>query len=187
MTPPPNETSAREKCIYQNWSLPTKNKTMSKEKLFYYYVHTLNIHSMSDSICLYQSVSLSASSISALIFFTILKFPSSSLPYRNISSSVWSIALDIKHFLKPSTVISGKIRCHAVMITKYYYIDILGSRSYLNPWRRFTILSTDGFKNFQYMCFEFVLRVRSDQSEFIAVLMICNFWIGPCFIFESCS
>jgi hypothetical protein len=40
-----------------------------------------------------------------------------------------------------------------------YYIDILGLQSYLNPWWRFTILSTDGFKNFNYMCFEFLCCV----------------------------
>jgi hypothetical protein len=32
-----------------------------------------------------------------------------------------------------------------------------------------------------------VLCVWSDQSEFMALFMVFNLWIGPGFIFESCS
>jgi hypothetical protein len=35
---------------------------------------------------------------------SLLTFPSSSLPFRNIISSVSSSALDVQHFLKPLTV-----------------------------------------------------------------------------------
>jgi hypothetical protein len=50
---------------------------------------------------------------SAFIFLTLLIFPTSSLPFHNISSC---IALDIQHFLKPFTVTFGKMHCLAVMI-----------------------------------------------------------------------
>jgi hypothetical protein len=32
-----------------------------------------------------------------------------------------------------------------------------------------------------------VLCLWSDQTEFIAIFMVVNLWIGPGFIFESCS
>jgi len=53
------------------------------------------------------------------------------------------------------------------------------------PWR-FTILYTDGVscvKNFKLVCYGFLWCLWSDQSEF----MVLNLWIGPGFIFESCS
>ena len=33
----------------------------------------------------------------------------------------------------------------------------------------------------------FVSYLWSDQPEFMAVFMVFNLWIGPRFIFESCS
>jgi len=33
----------------------------------------------------------------------------------------------------------------------------------------------------------FVLCMWSDPSEFMALFMVCNLWIGSCFIFESCT
>jgi hypothetical protein len=32
-----------------------------------------------------------------------------------------------------------------------------------------------------------VLCLWSDQAEFVALFMVFNLWIGPVFIFESCS
>ena len=32
-----------------------------------------------------------------------------------------------------------------------------------------------------------MLCLRSDQSEFMALFMVFNMWIGPVFIFEPCS
>jgi hypothetical protein len=32
-----------------------------------------------------------------------------------------------------------------------------------------------------------MLCLWSDQSEFVAHVMVLNLWIGPAFIFESCS
>jgi len=44
---------------------------LHKEKIYYYKIHTFNIQSMSDSICHYQSVSLSPFTVSAFICFTL--------------------------------------------------------------------------------------------------------------------
>jgi len=33
----------------------------------------------------------------------------------------------------------------------------------------------------------FVSGLSSDQSEFMALFMALNLWVGPSFIFESCS
>jgi len=68
---------------------------------------------MSDSINLYQSLSVSPYSVSAFIF--LIKFSYSSLPYHNISS-VSSFALDIHPFLKLFTTTSGEMHCHALVI-----------------------------------------------------------------------
>jgi hypothetical protein len=52
---------------------------------------------------------------------SLLTFPSSSLPFHNISSSVASTVLRIQRFLKPFTVTSGEIHCHAVVI----HVDLI--------------------------------------------------------------
>jgi len=46
---------------------------------------------------------------------SLLTFPSS-LPFYNVSPSVSYFALNVEHFLKPFTVTSGDLCCHAVMI-----------------------------------------------------------------------
>jgi hypothetical protein len=46
----------------------------------------------------------------------LLMFPSSSVPFHNISSSVSTIALDIHQFLKPFIVTSGEMCCHSPLI-----------------------------------------------------------------------
>jgi hypothetical protein len=48
----------------------------------------------------------------------LLKFPFPSLSFHNISS-VPFITLNVQHVLKPFTVTSGEMHCHAAMI----YID----------------------------------------------------------------
>ena len=73
---------------------------------------------MSDSIHLYQSVSLSPSTQSApsSSSHSLLIFPPSSPSFHNIPSSVSSTAVDLQHFLKPFTVTSDETHCHAVVI-----------------------------------------------------------------------
>jgi hypothetical protein len=45
-----------------------------------------------------------------------------------------------------------------------------------------------GVKNFKYMCAGFLcLCVWSEQSEFMAAVMVFSLWIGRGFIFEFCS
>jgi len=83
-------------------------------------LHTLTTQSMSDSIYRYQSVSLSPSSqsVPSSPSHSLLTSPYCSLPFHDTSSSssVSSIPMDVQHFLKPFTVTSGEICCHAVMI-----------------------------------------------------------------------
>ena len=58
----------------------------------------------------------------------------------------------------------------------------------MNPGRRFTVFSTDGFsglKNFKYMFSGFLCCLWSDQLEFMVVFMVFNLWVGPGFTFES--
>ena len=79
---------------------------------------------MSDSNYFYQSVSPSPSSQSVPLSFShsLPTSPSSSLPFHNISS-VSSIAFDIQH-LKPFTITSGEMLCHAVMIHIDYFFSM---------------------------------------------------------------
>jgi len=81
---------------------------------------------MSDSVYLYQSVSLSpfSQSVPSSSSHSLLTFPSTSLPFRNVSSSVLSIPLDIQHSLKPFTVTSGEMHCRAVMIHTDWIIHL---------------------------------------------------------------
>ena len=81
------------------WPPPQKKMHLLRKEKFYYWFCTLNTRSMSDSLYLYQSLLVSPPSLS----------------FHNISS-VLSAALDIQHFLKPITVISGNMHCNAVMI-----------------------------------------------------------------------
>ena len=57
--------------------------------------------------------------------------------------------------------------------------------------RRYIIFCTDSVgdsvKNFKYVCPEFLCCLWSDEPVFVSVLMVFNLWIGPGFIFESCS
>jgi len=72
---------------------------------------------MSDSVLTNRCHGLSPSQQSVPSSFSspLITFPSSSLPFRGISS-VPSIQLDIQHFLKPFTDTSGEMCCHAVII-----------------------------------------------------------------------
>ena len=76
-----------------------------------YKFHTPNTHIMSHSVHLYQPASLSPSSQSVPS-----SPPHSPLTFHNIPPSVPSTIFDIQHFLKPFTVTSVQMCCHAVMI-----------------------------------------------------------------------
>ena len=74
---------------------------------------------MSDSIYLYQSVSLSPSSqtVPSSSSYSLLTFPSSSLPFHDISSSASTNALDIQRFLKRLFPVTyGEMCWHTVVI-----------------------------------------------------------------------
>ena len=113
---PPEKHICQGKMYISKSVTTPKNKASAKKNLLPF--HTLNTQSVSNSICPYQSVSLSPSSqsVPSSCSHSLLPSPSSSLPFHNISSSVWSTALDIQHFLKPFTVTSGEMCCHVVMM-----------------------------------------------------------------------
>ena len=60
------------------------------------------------------SVTVSICMVSAFISLTLT--PNIPILFTAILSSVPSVALDKQHLLKPCTVTSGEMRCHAVMI-----------------------------------------------------------------------
>jgi len=108
--PSKKNMSAKGKCIIQIEDDPPEIHLL--KEIFYYWICTLNTQSTSDSICCYQTASLSPSSqpVSS----------SSSHPLLSVSY----IALDLQHFLKPLTVTSGEMCRHAFMIPTKYYIYI---------------------------------------------------------------
>jgi len=79
---------AKGKCIHPNLIWPSKKQNICQEKIFYQQFHKLNAQSMSDSVYLYQLVSLSPSSqsVPSSSSHSLLTPPSSSLPFHNISS-----------------------------------------------------------------------------------------------------
>jgi hypothetical protein len=85
----------------------------AKEKYF----TTDFIHSMSDSIYLYQSVSLS---------------PSFSLSFHDVSVSLSSVALGMQHFVQHFTVTSGEMHCNALLSTSNNTFIFVGLCTYLN-------------------------------------------------------
>ena len=112
---PPNKTCLPKLYSHPNLRQAQKIKCLLR-KIFHYLLHTCNTQSSSDSIYCYQSVSPSPSSksVPSSSSHSLLTIPSSLLPFHNTSPSVRSNALDIQHFLKPFTVTSGKMHCHAV-------------------------------------------------------------------------
>jgi len=46
--------------------------------------------------------------------------------------------------------------------------------------------SVGGVKKFEHMFWIFELCLWCDQSEFVALFMAFNLWVGTGFIFESC-
>ena len=106
------------------------------------------------------SVPLSSQSVPASSSHLLPTFPPSSLPFHNISSPVPSTALDVRHFLKPSTVTC----CHAVTIHTDYIIHLYFLVHKLNrtcegdsQFSPQMVLS--GVKNFKYMCSGFLCCV----------------------------
>jgi hypothetical protein len=75
------------------------------------------IHTACQILSTFTSVTAQPSQlVPSLSSYSLLTYPSSSLPFHNISSSVSSTALDIQYFLKPFRITSGEMCCHAIMI-----------------------------------------------------------------------
>ena len=127
----------------------------------------------------YQSVSLCSpsQSVPSTSSHSLPTFPTSSLPFHNISS-LSSNALDIQRLLKPFNVTSHEMYCHAVMIHMDYIIHLNFFVYKLLAPTKMTF-STDGVNNFKYL---FWISLFSLQSEFMALCMVFNLWICPGFI-----
>ena len=98
-----------------------------------------------------------------------LTFPSFSLPFHNISSSVPSNALDIQHFYKPFPVTTDEMLFHAVInqqLNNTFVLLVLWT--YLIPWR-FTIFSTDSVNGVQNLSTCFVV--------FYIVSVVWSIWV----------
>jgi len=107
-TTPPKQPSAKVKFIYPNLRWPPKIKCLLKKYVTVTYIHFIH-EACQILLPLPISVTVSASTVSAVIFLTLLIFPFISLPFHNMSSSVPSLALGIQHFLKPLTVTSNEM------------------------------------------------------------------------------
>ena len=136
---------------------------------------------MLNSIYLYQSVSLSPSSLSVPSSFSHLlpTFLSSSLPvttyhHQSIQCIGYSALLKIydSHFWWDALPFPDLP--HWLTNNLYFLVY----KIYFNPWRRYTIFSTDcvSSKNFKY--------VWSKQFDFVDVFMAFNLWIGGRFFFN---
>ena len=148
---------------------------------------------MSDSTHLYQSVSLSPSSQSVPLSsaHSLLIFPSCSLPFHNISSSVPSIPLDTQHFLKPFTVTSDEMCCYAVLIHIDWVIHayfLVHKRTWTNeedsqfsPWIVLVVLR---ILNTYVLIFYVVSVVWSVWVH--GFFMVFSLWSDPGFIFMLC-
>jgi len=109
--------SAKGKCSYPNLRWRPETETTAKK---YFAVFTHLIHKACHILStLYQSVSLPPSSSPSLLIFA-----TSSLPIKNISTSVSSSELDIQHFLKPFTITFGEMHCHVIVIHTDYIIHL---------------------------------------------------------------
>jgi len=132
---------------------------------------------MSDSVYLYQSMSLSPSSqaVPSSSSHSLLTFPSSSLPFLNISPSVSHISLYMQHFPKPFKHTSCNMPSHAVTIHICNIFIFIGLQTYLFHLEC-TIFSLCGVRsvyNFKYMCFGFSMLCLS----------VCGLIIVSCWLF----
>jgi len=113
---------ATGKYVYPDLRQPRKNKMSAKKQYF-----TINFIHLTHKVC--QILSNFTNWCHSFPIYShclqcssclLLIFPSSSLPFHNISSLVPSTALDIQHFLKPFTVIYGEMCCHAIIHIRVY-------------------------------------------------------------------
>jgi len=115
---PPNKTRLpRENVFIQIQDDPPNIKHLFRKNIFLLIPYN-NTQSMSDSIYLYQLViltpfsqSVPSSSSHSLLTSPFLHFPSTTYNFQ-----LSSTALDIQQFLKPFTVNSREMCCHAVVI-----------------------------------------------------------------------
>jgi len=133
------------------------------------------------SIFTNQCLFLSSQSVPSSSSHSLLTFPSSALPFLNISPSVSHISLYKQHFPKPFTHTSCNMPSHAVMIHICNIFIFIGLQTYLFHLEC-TIFSLCGIRsiyNFKYMCFGFSVLCQSvclwsDHCQLLAVFMVFN-------------
>jgi len=190
VTLPPNKTPLpRRKCIDPNLGSPPKNKMFTKKKYF-----TVNfIH------LIYKACQI-LSTFTNQCHFLHLHIQCLHLPHTHSNIPILFTAI-------PQLIIIHCFGYTALLKTlpSHFWWDVLpccyhphwlnntfvfhGLSVALHPWR-FTVFCTDGVG-----CVEFQIRVFwifvlcrwYVQSEFMALLMVINLWIAPCFMFESCN
>ena len=128
----------RENVFFQIWDNPSKIKPPLNKYFTSNCIHLIHKACQILSIYLYQLGSLSPSSHSfpSSSSHSFLIFPSSSLPFLNISVS--STALDVQHFLKPFAVTSGEKHClydpHWLNNTFLNFLEPMKIHKFLHRW-----------------------------------------------------
>ena len=136
-------------------------------------------------------VTLSIFPVSTHIFHILtFNIPILFTPIPQISSSVPSIPLDTQHFLKPFTVTSSEMCCHAVLIHIDWIIHVYFSVHKIT-W------TNEEDSQFSPWILLVVLRILNTYVVVFCVVSVVwsvwvhgfffNLWIGPGFIFESCG
>lgn len=143
---------------------------------------------MSDSIHLYQSVTLFPSSQyfhlpdTPNILFTAIQQHN----IRHIHCTGYTALLETHHNYFWWDALPFLYDLHLLSNTFIFLVLY----TFLNPWR-FMVFSTDGVsvvENFKYMCSEFLCGVCGliSLSSWL-FFMVLNVWIGWGFFFKSCS
>jgi hypothetical protein len=132
MTPPPKQNIWQWKMYYPNWKLPPQIKKPKKKYFTINFLHL--IHKAHQILLTFTSVLHLHGQCLHLTHthtHTLLTFPSSSLPFHNISSVPFT-AVDIQHFLKHFMV---EMYRHAHDPLAKWYIYSSRLIIILEPWR----------------------------------------------------
>jgi len=138
--------TAKGKCFYPNLRQHPNNTMFAKKKYFTFnFIHIVHKACQILSTFSNQCHCLHLQSVPSSSTHSLLTPPSSLLPFHNVPSSVSSTAVDTQHFLKPFTVTSGEMHCHAVVshtdqIIRLYFLfikvfePIMKIHNFLHRW-----------------------------------------------------
>jgi hypothetical protein len=109
---------SREKRLFSK--LTSKNNMSAKKIILLLIGHTKYTKHVRFYLPVPPSVTVFILTVSAFMLFThthtLLTFPTSVMPFHNISSSVPSTALDTQHLLTPLAVTPGQLHFQVVVI-----------------------------------------------------------------------